>query len=115
MSCFLLAGYMTEELFQRYLDNRDASSFTYKTFNEKVQDTYPTYSICFQGKDIYLPYATLIVQRFVDISPENYLQILQGDNVTVTQFNASLNRDTDIIYDIHDILYEDVIRFSINL
>ena len=114
MSCFLLAGYMTEELFQRYLDNRDASSFTYKTFNEKVQDTYPTYSICFQGKDIYLPYATLIVQRFVDISPENYLQILQGDNVTVTQFNASLNRDTDIIYDIHDILYEDVIRFSIN-
>ena len=51
ISCFLLAGYMTGELFQRYLDNRDASSFTYKTFNEKAQDIYPTFSVCFQGAD----------------------------------------------------------------
>ena len=105
---------MTGELFQRYLDNRDASSFTYKTFNEKAQDIYPTFSICFQGKDIYLPYTTPISQRFVDIYPENYLQILQGEDFTVTKFNASLNRDVNIVYNIHDISYEDVKSFSVN-
>ena len=105
---------MTEELLQRYLDNRDTSSFTYKTFNEKAHDIYPTFSVCFQGKDIYLPYTTPILQRFVDISPETYLQILKGDDVTVTKFNASLNVDTDIAYDINDVSYEDVKRFSVN-
>ena len=109
VTCFLLAGYMTKVSFARFLDNRDASSFSYKTFNEKSQHKYPTFSICFEGPDIYQPYAADISMRF-DISPKKYLHILEGDNVTVPRFN-----DNDIVYDIRDVSDNDFRKFSINL
>lgn len=45
-TCFILAGYTTVLQFRDYVSNQDVSYVTYKRFNERPQDVYPTFTIC---------------------------------------------------------------------
>ena len=76
--CFLLAAYMTITQIVRYLENRDASSISYKQFSQTPRDRYPTFSICFQGAELYWYYDTLIFKDF-GITPAQYEPILKGE------------------------------------
>ena len=40
-------------LIGRYLEDRSTTSITYKHYNTKPEDKYPTYSICFTGSSFY--------------------------------------------------------------
>ena len=51
--CFLLAAYFSLTQVVRYIANEDTSSIAHKQFNQRLQDKYPTFSICFKGGDIH--------------------------------------------------------------
>ena len=44
---------MTVILVGRFLEDRSTTSITYKQYNDKPEDKYPTYSICFKGNSFY--------------------------------------------------------------
>ena len=43
---------MTFVLSQRYFENRDATTISYRKYNENLQDQYPSFSFCFTGTKI---------------------------------------------------------------
>ena len=44
---------MSVILVGRYLEDRSTTSISYKHYNDKPEDKYPTYSICFKGTNFY--------------------------------------------------------------
>ena len=62
----------------RFLENRDSSSITHKTFNQSPQDKYPTFSICIKGKDIYWNHEDVLFQH-LGVTSEQYVDMLKGD------------------------------------
>ena len=77
--CFLLAAYMTITQIVRYLENRDASSISYKKFNQTPRDRYPTFSICLQGAELYSYYDTFMMNS-LGITSTQYVLTLNGEN-----------------------------------
>ena len=49
--CFFLAGYMAIQLVQRFYNNFDISTITYKPFYSSPTDQYPTFTFCLEDKD----------------------------------------------------------------
>ena len=49
LTCFLLAGFMTYLQFERYLQNGDVSTISFRTFNSDTRDIYPSFSMCLKG------------------------------------------------------------------
>ena len=49
LTCFVLAVYMSYLQFSRYMANGDVSVVSFRKFNNEIQDTYPSYSLCFKG------------------------------------------------------------------
>ena len=74
LACFFFAIEMTITQIVRYLDNRDTSLVSYKTFNDSPLDRYPTFSICFQGQ-LYRFDGLLLG---IGITTDQYLNILKG-------------------------------------
>ena len=44
---------MSVSFVKRFKDNENATSITYKPFNDGPEDKYPTYSICFKGSKLH--------------------------------------------------------------
>ena len=70
VTCFVLAIYMAFKLFQRLLDNQDATVVSYRKYSQTEQDKYPTYSICFTGATIHWYQDAHIFKSFGIYSPE---------------------------------------------
>ena len=104
---FMTATYMTITQILRYLENSDASSVAFKTFNEHPNDKYPTFTFCFFGEngEIYSDHITELTitkQQYSDILKKGVLSgnyssdmpkmILRLDHETLT---IQLNRFLD--------------------
>ena len=77
--CSFAALYMTITQIVRYYEDKDSSMISYKHFNLRPQDEYPTFSICFKGIDIYWPDPLKLFETF-GMTTEQYAKILKGDN-----------------------------------
>ena len=70
----------------RFLENRDASSVSYRMFSLLPQDTYPAFSICFTGAEFRWYHDETLYDIF-GISPAQYTKILKGDVGTKYDYN----------------------------
>ena len=98
--CFLLASYMTILLIGRYLENRDATSITFKKYNINPQDKYPTFSVCFEGPEFHFYHDLALFDGF-GIIPKQYEQMLRGETVLRYEYNytSRLYRKTAVKID----------------
>ena len=80
---------MTQVL--RYLENKDASSIHYKTFNETPLDTYPTFSICFvsKGGHTLQHFWKEEIEAQTGISEFLFDQLIKGNERGIYSKNAS--------------------------
>ena len=51
--CFLLALYWTLKNIGRFHEDTNATAITYKKYGETSQDKYPSFTLCFEGNDLY--------------------------------------------------------------
>ena len=65
----------------RYCENKDSSSISYKQFNQTPKNQYPTFSLCFEGADIYWPHALKLFDEY-GIASEQYDMIIKGGITT---------------------------------
>lgn len=79
MACFFFAIEMTISQIVRYLENRNSSSVSYKTFNASPRDRYPAVSICFRGK-WFTWYHNEEMFESIGVTPDAYMDILKGQN-----------------------------------
>ena len=75
--CFVLATYYTITQVVRFLQNKDTSTITHKTFNEMPENRYPTFSICFKGKEIYWNIESFLFERS-GMTSAQYVDFLKG-------------------------------------
>ena len=76
--CFLLAIYMSVLLVGRFLEDRSTTSIMYRHYNEKPQDRYPTYSICFRGTKFHWQNDLEIFDEY-GLNPYQFEQLLKGE------------------------------------
>ena len=86
LTCLSLAMYMTATQIERFYQNEDGSSVTYKVFNETPRDKYPTFSLCFKGAELYW-YARLKVWNAYGISVSQYDLIMKGKTGARYRYN----------------------------
>ena len=85
--CLLLACYLTNTQIIRYFENRDASTITYKLFNQSPRDRYPTYSVCLKGPEIYWDHERYLFEN-LGITSAQYVQLLKGEGMRY-EYNES--------------------------
>ena len=76
--CFLCAAYMSLMQVFRYLANEDTSSITNKLFNQTPRDQYPTFSICFKGRDVYWSKEKMLF-NILGVTSSQYVDTLKGN------------------------------------
>ena len=86
--CFLLAAYMAVRLIDRFLENRDATSITYRRYSDTVQDRYPTYSMCFQGTRFHWNNDLGIFSAY-ELTYSDYERLLIGETPIRYQYNLT--------------------------
>ena len=72
-----MATYFTLTQVIRYLANEDTSSIAHKKFNQTPRDKYPTFSICFEGKDIHWKKEEMLFQT-LGVTSSQYVDTLMG-------------------------------------
>ena len=83
--CIGLVLYLTYQQFREYTRNQDSSSVSYRTFNDKEKDVYPTFSICLHSTDgsILKHDSNFFGIKEKEQGVTNYHRMLLGyDNVT---------------------------------
>ena len=86
--CFLLAIYMSVVIVGRYIEDLSKTSITYKHYNEKQEDQYPTYSICFKGNHFYWNNELAIFNEY-ELHSREYEQMLKGENTFRYEYNVT--------------------------
>ena len=77
--CFLMAVYMTVKQIIHFSQNNDLTVISYKQFNDRPKDVYPTFTICFRDfSDWGTLYNLTYVNETAAITPIEYLSILKG-------------------------------------
>ena len=77
--CFVLATYISVILVGRYIEDISKTSITYKHYNEKPEDQYPTYSICFKGTSFYWNNDAAIFNEY-ELHSDQFERLLKGEN-----------------------------------
>ena len=118
IGCFLLALYMTAIMTNRFLENKDATSITFKRYNESPREKYPSFSICFTGTQFYWYYYGHMANVY-GITPQEYEKILVGQPAFIHDYLHSsrlykklpvnLNNFSDSLYDQFHVQFRDVV------
>ena len=80
VACYTLAGILILTATLRYTKNEDSSTVQYKTFNNKVNDEYPTFSICFSSTSwhsLHNQLSDALIMKHA-MNSEEYDQMLKG-------------------------------------
>ena len=105
--CFTLATYYGITQVIRYIENKDASIISRKTFNDATQNIYPTFSVCLKGKDIYWKYDQDLFKK-IGMTSSQYVEFLQGKQGWKYTYNASRH-----LYEKETIHEESVLKVEI--
>ena len=79
---------MAVRLIDRFLENRDATSITYRRYSDTVQDRYPTYSMCFQGTRFHWNNDLGIFSAY-ELTYSDYERLLIGETPIKYQYNLT--------------------------
>lgn len=115
--CFALATYYVITQVVRYIENKDSSAISQKTFNEEPNNKYPTFSICLKGKEIYWKNEHLLFSE-TGMTSSQYVDFLEGNrwrynyNATTRLYekerlndrNKLMRKVTEAFLDIPDII-----------
>ena len=77
LGCFFLALHMGITQVVRFIQNKDTSVVSQKMFNSAKDDKYPTFSICFNGKEIYWRDEHILVEM-TGMTSLQYVDFLEG-------------------------------------
>ena len=109
---------MTAIMTNRFLENEDATSITYKRYNESPREKYFTFSICFTGTQFYW-YHYLHMANVYGITPQEYEKILVGQPAFIHDYLHSsrlyqklpvnLNNFSDSLYDQFHVQFSNVV------
>ena len=97
----------------RYLENRDASSISYRRFNQTPRDRYPTYSFCFTGTSVNW-FNDLLMFNELGITPAHYENILKGEIGYKYDYQRRTRLYKKVPLDIRNISGPGLERFSLN-
>ena len=96
LACFLIAAFMTITQILRYFENNDVSLVSFKRFNERPIDKYPTFTFCFYD-DRGGIYSETVTE--LHVSKEEYSDLLKGRNVATNKSAEKFNRIVDEDYE----------------
>ena len=80
---------MSVSFVKRFSDNQDSTSITYRKFSDNSTDTYPTFSVCFEGTNFHWIYDLDIFNSF-ELSTEQYVKMLKGNTAFRYEYDLSL-------------------------
>ena len=86
MCLLLFAIYMTVIMVGRYVEDLSKTSLIYKHYNERQEDKYPTYSICFKGSNLYWQNDFAIFNEY-ELHPHEFEQMLKGEDTFRYEYN----------------------------
>ena len=87
--CFVLAMYMCASFVKRFTENDNATSITYRRFNNMPKDEYPTFSVCFEGTPFHW-FHDLDVYKSFELRAEKYELMLKGSPAFRYQYDPSM-------------------------
>ena len=94
--CFVFAGYMIHSQIQAFISNEDLSVVSYRPFNQKLDDTYPTISICVESMIMQFSPTTFktdkISRLFTNFNATSTHMTVQ-DYFDMLRGNTEINRD----------------------
>ena len=96
--CFLLALYMTLKNIERYQQDTNATTITYKKYGYAVGDTYPSFSVCLEGYGIFRFNESAIFITY-GIHLSDYQMMLEGKPAYQYEYDPSSQRYSKISLD----------------
>ena len=76
--CLCSLGYMIYLEIERFLENNDSSSISFRKFNKSPKDEYPTFTICI-GTIYYLEiFDNVYLNQTFNLSSKIYSEVLRG-------------------------------------
>ena len=87
----------------RYLENNDASSISYKQFNQLEVNKYPTFSVCLKGTKLYFKKMETQIFKQLKITGQEYEDILKGKQGIRYEYNSTSRLYKRIPLDIEEL------------
>ena len=79
---------MSTSFVKRFTENENSTSITYRKYNEKPKDEYPTFSICFEG-NLFHWYHDLHIYKALELTTVQYEMMLKGRPAFRYQYDSS--------------------------
>ena len=89
--CFLLALYMTLKNIGRFQEDLNATAITYKKYGHTFDDKYPSFSVCFEGNELYSFNESAIFTSY-GIYLSDYEMMLNGKEAFQYKYNPLTRR-----------------------
>ena len=109
---------MSASFVKRFVENENATSITYKLFNEGPEDKYPTFSICLKGSRFHWYHPLVIFDAF-GLSVEQFERMVKGEMAFKYDFDYSVglfrktltffNNESDVAFDSFHLKMSDVL------
>ena len=77
--CFVLAGYMTIQLVDRFVKNLDVSTIEFKPFDSTSVEEYPSFTFCLEDRQYGNTYKWSYFETDKGITASEYQDVLRGN------------------------------------
>ena len=88
LTCSVLAILMSFQLLIRFIDNKDATSISYKMYNHSPKERYPSFSICFKGTNFHW-FHEFNIFKANGLTSSKYEKLLAGEKVKKYVYNST--------------------------
>ena len=88
IGCFVLATFYGITQVVRYIENKDSSIISQQIFNDKLENTYPTFTICLKGKEIYWKNEQDLIEK-TGMTSSQYVDLLKGEKGYGYKYNET--------------------------
>ena len=97
LMCVVLSLYMVQNQIESYFRNQDMSQITLRTFNQRSEDKYPTFTTCLKSENGFI-YPEDVTDE-LEVSKKDYTNILRGEpnskNMSEESIKTILRKDYD--------------------
>ena len=101
--CYLGVFYVSFNLISAYINNKDSSQISTREFNKYPEGRYPSFTICFKGKEQMIN--DKLLQAKYGVSADMYYSVMSGDKSDGDQIIPHINFK-DAVVDIETTIAE---------